>query len=324
MSKNDSHQTNYSLQALRFVFVMLIFMSHFNYRVTTPFDAGGDCGVAFFFLLSGFVLSMGYGSSIGEGTFSFKRYIKRRLLKIYPLHLLCLVVFLIIFRPEIDHRLPLNALLLQSWVPDDNYYFYYNGVSWFLSSLLFSYLLFPLAYRFANRRTLIIVLIYYLAVYIIVPYSQINALLYVSPLVRIVDFFFGIMLYKFYGSVVVSPASRWTEPLLVILLVLSLAAYPYTDEKLRNAPLYWLVLIPFIYVFMREQGPVSRCLQWPVLQWLGSLSMPIFMLHPMVIRSMIHFFPMLPYGVMLVLCFALTVLLSWATDRLFLRYMEKR
>ena len=41
-----------TLQSLRFVFVMMIFMSHFAYRGFTPFDAGGDCGVAFFFLLS--------------------------------------------------------------------------------------------------------------------------------------------------------------------------------------------------------------------------------------------------------------------------------
>ena len=48
-----------ALQSLRFVFVMMIFMSHFSYGGLMPFDAGGDCGVAFFFLLSGFVLTLG-------------------------------------------------------------------------------------------------------------------------------------------------------------------------------------------------------------------------------------------------------------------------
>lgn len=323
MNKATTNERNSSLQALRFIFVMMIFMSHFNYHVTSSFDAGGDCGVAFFFLLSGFVMSMGYGASINDGTFNFKRYITRRLIKIYPLHLLCLIVFLVLFRPEIDHRLPLNALLLQSWIPDDNYYFYYNGVSWFLSSLLFCYLVFPFIYRFANRLTLAAVLIGCLIVYMIVPYSQINALLYVFPPVRFVDFFIGIMLYKHYNSREKKPVSSWIEPLLMVLLALALVAYPYTDEKLRNAPLYWFVLIPIIYVFVQQQGSVSRFLQWRILQWLGSLSMPIFMLHPIVFRSMIHFFPSFSYGLMLVLCFALTVLFSWITDRLFLRYIEQ-
>ena len=44
-----------TLQSLRFVFVMMIFMSHFDYRDIRAFDAGGDCGVAFLFLLIGVV-----------------------------------------------------------------------------------------------------------------------------------------------------------------------------------------------------------------------------------------------------------------------------
>ncbi|MBQ9669132.1 MAG: acyltransferase [Prevotella sp.] len=315
-----SEGKNGSIQALRFVFVMMIFMSHFSYRGFTTFEAGGDCGVAFFFLLSGFALSMGYGRSISEGTFNLKRYVRRRLTKVYPLHLLTLALFLVIFRPEINQRLPLNALLLQSWVPDDSYYFSYNGVSWFLSSLLFSYLLFPLAYRHANRRTLTVALIICAIVYIVVPYSQVNALLYVFPPVRFIDFFLGIMLYKFCAGR--QPVTTWwAEIVLVLLLILALAVYPFTDAKLRNAPLYWLVLLPFIYVFIQQRGPLSACLQWRVFQWLGSLSMPVFMLHPIVFRTLFHFFPAIPTGTMLALCFITTILLSWATDRLLLKYV---
>lgn len=324
MSKATPQKTNTNLQALRLVFVMFIFMSHFSYRGVASFEAGGDCGVAFFFLLSGFVLSLGYGDSISNGTFNVKRYVKRRLLKVYPLHLVCLLVFLVLFRPDINQRLPLNMLLLQSWVPDDSYYFSYNGVSWFLSSLLFSYLVFPVVYRYANRWTLAAVLVGYLVVYFVVPYEQINALLYVFPPVRFVDFFLGIMLYKVYSCRQQQSTQQptWTEPLLLVLLVLAVMAYPYADEKLRNAPLYWLVLIPIIYVFMRQQGPVSRCLQSPVVQWLSQLSMPIFMLHPIVFRCMFHFFPSLPYAVMLLACIALTVAASWGVERLLLRKIE--
>ena len=299
---------------------MMIFMSHFHYPDVPIFDAGGDCGVAFFFLLSGFVLSMGYGKKIDDKTFSFNRYFKRRLFKIFPLHLLCLVIFLIVFRPSIDHRLLLNVLLLQSWVPDGDYYFSYNAVSWFLSCLLFSYVVFPFAYRHANKRTLLVVLGCSIAAYVLIPYSKVNALLYVSPLIRFVDFFLGIMLYKVFSSRKgdLTNAS-FVELSLVVLLVMALIAYPYTDEKLRNAPLYWLVLLPIIYVFTQQQGVVSRCLQWQGLQWLGALSMPIFMTHPIVIHTMFHFFPSLPYAVLLAACFTITVALSWAIDHFYLR-----
>ena len=69
---------NATLQSLRFVFVMMIFMSHFAYRGVSPFDAGGDCGVTFFFLLSGFTMSMGYGCSIADGSFRLAHYFRRR------------------------------------------------------------------------------------------------------------------------------------------------------------------------------------------------------------------------------------------------------
>ena len=132
-----------TLQSLRFIFVLMIFMSHFTYRGICAFDAGGDCGVSFFFILSGFVLSLGYGSRIREGTFCYGRFMLRRLRKIYPLHLLCLLFFLVVSRSDFDLTVLLNELLLQSWVPDPNYYFSCNSVSWFLSSLLFCYLVFP-------------------------------------------------------------------------------------------------------------------------------------------------------------------------------------
>ena len=319
-----SNKTNKTLQSLRFIFVMMIFMSHFNYRDISSFDAGGDCGVAFFFLLSGFVLSMGHGARIDNNTFSFKSFVKRRLIKVYPLHLLSLLLFLVIFRPDITIRVLFNTLLLQSWIPDDSYYFSYNGVSWFLSTILFCYILFPFAYRHLNKRTLLLVVVYYMIAYILIPYSMVNQLLYVSPLIRLVDFFLGIMLYKIYQDrkKITSNASLF-ELLLVILLSVALIVYPYTDGKFRNAPLYWFILLPIIYVFTQQQGVVSRCLQYWVLQWLGSLSMPIFMLHPMVFRTMFHFFPSIPSLLMLILCFSITVALSWGMDLFLLRKIEK-
>ena len=314
---------NASLQSLRFVFVMMIFMSHFAFGDFRPFDAGGDCGVTFFFLLSGFTMSMGYGPSLDSGTFRFRHYLVRRLSKIYPLHLLCLVVFLVLFRPEVDVKLPLNALLLQSWVPDSAYYFSYNGVSWFLSSLAFCYLLFPLAYRKGNVLLLAALLTGCLAVYLLVPYDRINALLYVSPWMRFVDFFLGIMLFKVYDHHQRIAGPAWAELLMVALLVLALWAYPYADAKWRNAPLFWLVLLPFIFVFARQQGPVSRLLQCRILQWLALLSMPVFLLHPIVFRALFHFFPSIPEALMLILCFTSVVALSWLIDRLFLRRISR-
>jgi len=314
------------LQSLRFVFVMMIVMSHFAYQGHPSFEAGGDCGVAFFFVLSGFVLSLGYGRQLDSGTFHYATFMRRRLLKIFPLHLLCLVLFLVLFHAKetIDGRLVLNVLLLQSWIPDDHYYFSYNGVSWFLSCLLFLYAVFPLAYRMANRLGLSVVLAFCLVAYVLVPYDKVNAILYVNPLMRFVDFFLGIMLSKAFVRLHDRTATyAWVEPVLTLLLVLLLLAYPYADEKLRNAPLYWIVLLPLVVAFACQKGPVSRLLMCRPLQWLGALSMPIFLIHPIVFRSLFHFFPDIPYMLMLTVSLVVIVALSWTADRFFLRPVEQ-
>ena len=51
----------HTLQSLRFIFIMLVVLSHY---IGSSFDFGGECGVSFFFMLSGFVLSLAYSERI--------------------------------------------------------------------------------------------------------------------------------------------------------------------------------------------------------------------------------------------------------------------
>lgn len=312
-----------TLQALRFIFVLMIFMSHFTYQGICAFDAGGDCGVSFFFILSGFVLSLGYGSRIREGTFSYGRFMQRRLWKIYPLHLLCLLFFLVASRSDFDLTVLFNALLLQSWVPDPNYYFSCNSVSWFLSSLLFCYLVFPFAYRRMSVWLTLVVFSACVLTYFVVPEEKVNAILYVYPLVRFVDFYIGMLLCRWFERGYRVPQAGWLECLLIVCLVTALAVYPWMDVKFRNAPLYWLVLIPLVLVFAKGEGRVSAWLSTRPMQLLASLSMPFYMTHQMLTGILIRRLPKMPEVLMLFVCLLTILAVSWLIDRFFLRKMEK-
>ncbi len=303
-----------TLQSLRFIFVMMIFMSHFDYRDIRGFDAGGDCGVAFFFILSGFVCSLGYGQRICEGVFRYGDFLWKRLKKLYPLHLLCLLFFLLVSQTTLDLKVLVNALLLQSWVPDPDWYFSCNKVSWFLSSLLFCYVLFPFVYRHLSRSLTLAVLLAYVTVCLLIPYNQVNAVLYVFPLVRFVDFYLGMLLYRFYERKPGMDASSWMEVLLMVLLLLALTGYPFMDAKLRNAPLFWLVLLPLILVFAQENGVVSRLLKSRPMQFLGSLTMPLFLTHQMLIGILLHRLPEMPAMLMLAVCIFVILMISWGVQ----------
>lgn len=311
-----------TLQSLRFIFVMMIFMSHFSYRDICAFDAGGDCGVAFFFMLSGFVCSLGYGAKIRNRSFRYGEFLWKRLKKLYPLHLLCLLFFLLVSRSAVDGKVLLNALLLQSWIPDADWYFSCNSVSWFLSSLMFCYVAFPWAYRYMSKYLTLTILLAYAVVCWLTPYDQVNAVLYVFPLVRFVDFYLGMLLCLLYEQRPGIDTRNWMELILIVLLMLTLAVYPFVDAKLRNAPLFWLVLMPLILVYAQEKRTVSRLLKSRSMLFLGSLAMPLFLTHQMFIGILQHHLPDMPTMIMLAICLFVILMISWVVQIIFSRLLR--
>ena len=297
-------------------------MSHFAYRDICAFDAGGDCGVAFFFLLSGFVCSLGYGAKIEAGSFHYSRFLWKRIKKLYPLHLLCLLNYLLLSHVPIDGKVLLNVLLLQSWVPDSDYYFACNSVSWYLSTLMFCYVMFPLLYRLLSWRLSLLVATICVAFYYYTPYDRVNAIRYVNPIVRLVDFYFGMVLCHYFVRRKKTYYFKGVEFIVLLLLVVSLAVYPYVDEKFRNAPLFWMVLIPLIWVFAQEKGSVSTCLKIKQMSFLGSLTMPIFLIHQMQIGIMMRRLPEMPAAMMLFVCVFLVLIFSWGVQIIFSRLIR--
>ena len=81
-----------SLQSLRGIFAIMIFLHHFPINGKGWFDAGGPCGVDFFLILSGFVLCVGYENKVLSSDFHYRHFIFKRLIRVYPLHIFCLLI----------------------------------------------------------------------------------------------------------------------------------------------------------------------------------------------------------------------------------------
>ena len=133
----------------------------------------------------------------------------------------------------------------------------------------------------------------------------------------------GIVLARIYARGYEVPAPKWMELVLVVLVAVALVLYPYMDAKFRNAPLYWLVLIPLILVFAKEQGILSSWLRRKPMLLLASLSMPLFMTHQMLIGILVYRLPDLPVVVMVFVCILVTLAVSWFIDRFFLRQIGR-
>jgi peptidoglycan/LPS O-acetylase OafA/YrhL len=106
----------------------------------------GYLAVDLFFLLSGFVLAHVYGAEFSSRP-SLKRgaaFLWARIARLYPVHLLCILLLLRLYGETSlysGRALALNLLLLQGpWLPHTTW----NQPSWSISAEWHAYLLFPL------------------------------------------------------------------------------------------------------------------------------------------------------------------------------------
>ena len=146
--KNNNNDSNlYTLYSLRFIFFILIFVTHCYWNVRIPFLKNPGIGVSGFIILSGFLNGYLY---INKSELSFKsmlQFTKKRIKKIYPIYLLMIFLSLpltgvfnyvkisdIIF---FFKNLLINLLFLQSWFNNSNIYYGFNGVTWFLKTYMY-------------------------------------------------------------------------------------------------------------------------------------------------------------------------------------------
>jgi peptidoglycan/LPS O-acetylase OafA/YrhL len=159
-----------TLDTFRFLAALLVGVHHvtINFHLFTeaesPLIASFYSFVDFFFIISGFVIAINYAHKI-DSIGTYLQFLRRRLARIYPLHLLTLAIFAIggtlalrygleFDRPDYfsPKWLPENLLLIHAWgtVPHRTF----NGPSWSISAEFFVYLLFPLFAFLACRLRL--------------------------------------------------------------------------------------------------------------------------------------------------------------------------
>ena len=151
-----------AIDALKGLCALIIaFIYHYRHfgqdsAVSTFFELGHDYGyllVDLFFTLSGFGIALGYQDKILNHEISFVSYIKKRLARFYPTHLITLLLVLIfqglffgkngsffIYQNNDAEHFFFNLLLLQNGVFGTEWSF--NAPSWCLSIFVICYVVF--------------------------------------------------------------------------------------------------------------------------------------------------------------------------------------
>lgn len=151
-----------SLEGLRLIASLGIVAIHFAPHVGSKAPVGLNLFVDLFFVISGIVIGNLYIGQIGNLA-EYGVFIRRRLARIYPLHLATLVFYILVgiavarlklpvedpSRFAWDHVLP-NLSLTHAWFPGGQLSF--NFVSWSISAEFLAYLVFPLIGFVVARR----------------------------------------------------------------------------------------------------------------------------------------------------------------------------
>lgn len=319
----------------------MIFCHHWGMDPYPHYMQLGAFPVSFFFILSGYCLSCGYGDRINNSVFVYSDYLKKRLLKLFPINtslLILLIIVKILFDLKNQHFsigdyilfIP-DFLLIQSWIPMYNVYFSGNAVAWFLSDLLFFYVLFPILYKFLvkyNHFAFIGSLLLYIITIHIIPDSLYHAFIYINPLFRIVDFIIGIWLFNSIKTINEKLSSNMMfavciEFFSVVLVVLTLYFFNNVNVRYSYDLFYWIpsaISIISLTYSEKVKTLLSRLLSSPIMILGGGISFYFYMIHLIIIRAYSHFqiqsFSKIDY-LGFVLCISISLVIS------FLLYHEK-
>jgi peptidoglycan/LPS O-acetylase OafA/YrhL len=275
------------------------------------FIAHGYLSTSFFFLLSGFILAYLYWAPGGELATSPRRFWWTRFTRIFPIHLVVLLITALLTLPRFwfDPAAPSVALavgsfittatLTQAWIPP--FVPIWSWPTWALSAIVFLYLIMPALMRWLARLSrgqqlgllIAMPLISLLPTLVFLQFfpdgakGQQNWQIFLgsNPLFWVPQFAAGMLLSRVFGLSRFETAwrdqpKRWFalgDLALLAVIALSITE-PHTDDWrhiLRHGALMPLYLV-VIHDFALGRGIAARFFSLPGMNFLGQTSFSIF------------------------------------------------
>ncbi len=294
------------LTSLRFFAALFVFIQHVGiYRSL------GAIAVSFFFVLSGAVLTIGYGTKLSHVK-DWPSFIFLRVSRLYPIHFVTMLATLL-FAIYINYGVPTIGVFLehltltQVYVFSGDRIFSFNGISWSVANELFFYICFPLIVlvlglcKFNNSCSkplfglVVVVSISTLLALSVkeapVPFSKGWWFLYTFPGFRIFDFLVGVMsgyLIARTRNDALSDKLTGTNWLVlelsaIALFLLTFNCAHFFPWSMQFSTLYLPSLSVLIMTFALSKGPIASLLKNRILVHLGHISYSIFLVHVVVI-----------------------------------------
>ena len=347
-----------SFETYRGFAALMIAAVHFN--VNSPLSNHSLVNglfVHFFFTLSGFVMYLNYHNKLIDFS-SVKKFLKKRFFRLYPLHLLFLIIFLIIevskYFVQIKYGLVANneafsinnfktflgnIFLIQTFFD----YNTFNTPSWSISAEYYTYMIFALVF-FCIKKNNLFIFISLVGILAFRINSEIGLGIektYLSFLDCVYCFFIGVFSCKIYFKYTnLEIFQKYYSIITFILLVVSGLLIINIGGKLSFIiPLFFGLLLMFS-ANLKNENILGKIVCNKFFVYLGSISYSIYMCHLFVFWSLTQFLRfiikldtivddngitkldlnILEATIMVVVSYTLTIILS----HILYNYFEKR
>lgn len=296
----------------------------------------GSAAVNCFFMLSGFLLTYNYRDALTSGRLGWRDFMRLRLVRIFPVHVVTLLLvtpitlYLLEVYPaqmarglgaevtaeQIAGSWVANLLMLHVYIPERLSHMW-NGPSWSIGAELFFYVLTPFFARYVLARLddvrklvraaavlfaiqVLALVATALVIWLVSPPRLMEArmynIAYMSPLLRVWEFFLGCVLGAFFMhhqrhgvsprlTAVLTQAKAHSWALGLVVLAALLLALPSPRVAAGVLQLFrWYVLYTplcglLILLLATRQNFVSRLLAHRWLVFMGDASYSLYMLH---------------------------------------------
>lgn len=298
-----------SLEGVRGIAILLIILSHCTFATNaygySIFRYAGAFGVEIFIVLSGY---LAYYNYLGKkSTLSIGETLKRKVKKLYPLHIitfiaalpLCLYIFSEANYIKTGMNIVLNLLMLNAWIPKMGVYFSFNSVAWYLTLVTFFIIIAPIFIKWLREKSdktlIVIAVVIIIGKFLWAGFVQGNPiehwLIYICPIARSLDFLMGAITYRIIERARINKLRR--IDLFSIVSVVMSAVILYVSLSIDSV--YFLTAIWSIPAILlvgvsalgdNESKTVTVLFQNSIIVFIGKISFELFLIHQLVIRYM--------------------------------------
>ena len=283
---------------MKFCAMILILRWHLYNWERRTIDLGARM-TEFLFISSGFLVGYNYYQREMPATYeaSFK-YAYKHLRLFYPLHFINSIYSFFHLRVKLNltnyQMLILNFLMLKVWSSNKNYALGFNGISWFVSILLFLYFLSPLLLQGIKtlKKSLIIFVFVAITRYgieLLIIKGSLNFMdfnFHRGPIIRAMDFYLGMLVIPLFIEIknfldVIQNKFYVIYLFTIIQLFFPVVIYYIISEYSNLGRKFFIfIFTASTFIIGFDYGIITNIVKKEICQKIMSCQMEMYLLHP--------------------------------------------